>query len=63
MRLLVDAVLIPSLNVVGVIMGMLLLPWAPGIPVREPIKGCLPDVLRRMDEPVAIYRYYIGSLK
>ena len=37
----VDAALCPSLDVVGVRMGMLLLPWAFGLLIGEPIAGVL----------------------
>lgn len=37
----VDAALCPSLDVVGVRMGMLLLPWAFGLLVGEPIAGAI----------------------
>ena len=37
----VDAALCPSLDVVGVRMGMLLLPWAFGLLIGEPIAGAI----------------------
>lgn len=37
----IDAALCPSLDVVGVRMGMLLLPWAFGLLIGEPIGGAL----------------------
>ena len=37
----VDTALCPSLDVVGVRMGMLLLPWALGLLVGEPIGGAI----------------------
>ena len=39
----VDAALCPTLDVIGVRMGMLFLPWAAGLLIGEPIAGAILD--------------------